>query len=71
MDLSDSATQQEELMREMSLRRAANHAPDLPATGECHWCGALVTEGHRFCDPDCRDMFDKAQKIAAITGRAT
>ena len=69
MDLSDSATQQEELMRELALRRAANHAPDLPATGECHWCGSLVAEGHRFCDRYCRDMFDKAQRINRIAGK--
>ncbi len=62
MDLSDSATQQEELMRELALRRAANHAPDLPATGECHWCDASVPDGHRFCDCDCRDDFERAHR---------
>jgi len=56
-------------MRDLALRRAANHAPDLPATGECHWCGSLVAEGHRFCDRDCRDMFDRAQKMERIAGR--
>lgn len=35
-------------MRDLALRRAANHAPDLPATGECHWCEASVPDGHRF-----------------------
>lgn len=36
MDFSDHATQQEELMRELALKRAANHAPALPAVGACH-----------------------------------
>ena len=31
-------------MRDLALRRAANHAPDLPATGECHWCEASDQE---------------------------
>ncbi len=35
MDFSDHATRQEELMRELALRRASNHAPDLPAVGAC------------------------------------
>ena len=55
MDFSDHATLQEELMRELALKRAANHAPALPAVGACHWCDASVPDGHRFCDCDCRD----------------
>ena len=46
-------------MRDLALRRAANHAPALPAVGACHWCEASVPDGHRFCDCDCRDLFDR------------
>lgn len=69
MDFSDHATLQEEWMRELALKRAANHAPALPAVGACHWCDASVPDGHRFCDCDCRDMFDKQARLDAINGR--
>lgn len=69
MDFSDHATQQEELMRELALKRAANHAPALPAVGVCHWCEASVPDGHRFCDCDCRDWFDRRARMEAISGK--
>ena len=69
MDFSDHATRQEELMRELALRKATNHAPALMATGECHWCSGSLPPGHRFCDKDCRDMFDKQARLDAINGR--
>ena len=69
MDFSDAATYHEELMRELALKRAASHATVLPATGECHWCDASVPDGHRFCDRDCRDMFEKQERMERINGR--
>ena len=69
MDFSDYATRQEELMRELALRKATNHAPALMATGECHWCWDCVPPGHRFCDKDCRYMYDKQARLYAINGR--
>ena len=69
MDLSDSATYHEELMRDLALRMAANHAPDLPAVGVCHWCESSLPDGHRFCDKDCRDMYDRQARMDKIRGR--
>lgn len=69
MDFSDCATNHEELMREIALKRASNHAPALPATGECHWCGDSVPPGHRFCDADCRDMHEVRTRMERINGR--
>jgi hypothetical protein len=69
MDVSDAATRQEEMMRDLSLLRAARHEPALPDTGECYWCSDGVPPGHRFCDKECRDMFEKAQRIAKINGK--
>lgn len=68
MDIYDQATHHEELMREIALKRAANHAPDLPAVGSCHWCDASVPDGHRFCDRDCRDLYDKQKRMEKING---
>ena len=69
MDFADNASHQEELMRELALRKATNHAPMLMATGECHWCWDCVPPGHRFCDKDCRDMYDRQARLDAINGR--
>lgn len=65
MDWSDQATRQEELLREVALKRAANHALPLPATGVCHWCDALLPEGVRFCDRDCRDDWERSARRSA------
>ena len=66
MDFADNASQQEELMREVALRRAANHAPDLPSVGVCYWCSEEVEPPRRFCGVECRDDFEIAQKHRAI-----
>lgn len=62
MDFSDHATRQEELMRELALRKAANHAPDLPAVGVCYWCNEQVDGARRFCGVECRDDFELRAK---------
>lgn len=61
MDVFDQATRQEELLREVALRNAANHAPPMPATGACHWCDALLPAGARFCDRDCMQDWQREQ----------
>jgi len=33
------------------------------ANGECHFCFAPVADGHRWCDADCRDSWEKEQKL--------
>ena len=63
-DEADMASHHEELMRDLAMKRAANHAPDLPATGACHWCDALVPAGARFCDKDCLNDWERARRAA-------
>ncbi|AUN95420.1 hypothetical protein C0099_11065 [Pseudazoarcus pumilus] len=55
-DVSDRATEREELDRELALRaaRAARDVPPLPC-GTCHNCGERLPPGLPFCDADCRD----------------
>ncbi|MDR2208850.1 MAG: DUF2116 family Zn-ribbon domain-containing protein [Azoarcus sp.] len=37
--------------------------PDGPAvTGRCHWCGDPLPPGKRWCDSDCRDDWERAQR---------
>ena len=65
-DFADIAAEREELDRTLALRAAHNHAPDLPAIGQCHNCQASVPEGARFCDCACRDDYDKRQKVERL-----
>ena len=61
-DLSDRATQREqEICADalLEVRRAAV----LPDTGCCHNCGELTGVGRRFCDADCRDDFERREKL--------
>jgi len=69
MDVSDQATRQEELMRELAIKRAANNVPVLPATGACHWCSASVPDGARFCDKDCLDDYDRMERMTHVHHR--
>lgn len=54
MDVSDSATQQEELARAESL---LTRMPTLAVTGKCHNC-EIRTDG-LFCSIECRDDWQK------------
>lgn len=54
-DVSDRATQQEELARDAALSHARNRAPLLLPVGECHNCEAVLDDPLLFCDSDCRD----------------
>jgi hypothetical protein len=55
-DISDRATEREELDRELALRaaRVARDVPPVPC-GTCHNCAEPVDVGMPFCDADCRD----------------
>jgi len=61
MDDIDRAQDQAEKI--LAANIAAVPHDTLPATGDCYNCGASVPSGHRFCDVDCRDDYDR--QIAA------
>lgn len=58
MDVFDQATEREEKDRAFALQMA-RQGEVLAAVGVCHWCDESVAPGHRFCDVDCRDLFDR------------
>ena len=37
--------------------------PHLPIIGKCHNCKEPLPKGERFCDADCRDDFEKRQRM--------
>jgi hypothetical protein len=40
----------------------------LPYTGSCYFCDAILPEGHRFCDVDCRDGYEHEIKLKRMQG---
>lgn len=40
----------------------------LPETGHCYNCGEIVPCG-LFCDPDCRDDYEKRERFNAMRWR--
>lgn len=61
-DIIDAACDREDKDRALAVALAREAGELLPATGECHNCGASVAEGHRFCDVDCRDDWQKRNR---------
>lgn len=57
-DLIDAGCDREERDRDAAIA-AARSGEWLPFTGCCYNCDASVPDGHRFCDADCRDDWEK------------
>lgn len=60
-DIIDQAN--DHIEREMKMRLEHRRASMLPATGECLNCGEHLDGERRFCDVDCRDDYDKRQRL--------
>lgn len=60
MDDSDLATCHEELRRALAQRHRKSTGP--APTGQCQFCGEDVTAGQRWCNADCRDDWERAQR---------
>jgi hypothetical protein len=70
-DPLDIATAMETREREACV--AAQLAkPGLKATGSCldPGCGAQLPEGQHFCGKECRDYYEKTERMKRITGKA-
>ena len=58
-DVSDQATNREEQERERCINAARRQNRAMQPTGACYWCDEVVNGEKRFCDSDCRDMWQK------------
>lgn len=57
--------------REAPMRIAASRKPTSPApNGHCMSCGDPVPEGHRYCDAECREDFEREERMRKIGGVA-
>jgi hypothetical protein len=66
MDEADAA----DMTVEQTLAAALNrrHAT-LPAVGQCYSCAEPVDDGRRFCDRDCLDDYERAERARRMNGR--
>lgn len=67
-DEIDQAQESAERALEMLI-----HAPrrsDQPRpTGFCHFCAEAIADGLPFCGPECRDDWQREQRLLARAGR--
>lgn len=59
MDIYDQATERENQERERALKIRRPDGPQ--ALGWCLHCETAVPEGRRWCGPECRDDWQRAQ----------
>lgn len=62
MDDADRAADRMALAHDVALanaRAALSAGAGIPPCGQCHNCGASVPDGHRWCDADCRDDWER------------
>ena len=66
MDEADAAdlTVEQHIKDALTRRRAT-----LPAVGTCYSCAEPVADGARFCDAECREDFERAERARRINGR--
>jgi hypothetical protein len=58
------ATVEQHLKRALARRNAT-----LPAVGTCYSCAEPVADGRRFCDRECLEDFERAEKARRMNGR--
>lgn len=62
MTVDDADMSQARAEAEAPYLIAASRKPSGPlATGNCHYCDAPVAEGRRWCDSECRDLWERSK----------
>jgi predicted nucleic acid-binding Zn ribbon protein len=69
-DMLDIASGIETAERDACVARACNQ-PKMQATGFCRdqSCGAPLPPGQLFCGTECRDFFEKKERMRRIQGK--
>lgn len=70
-DVLDIAGKIEMAERDACVERARNK-PAMQATGVCldQHCAEPLPDGQLFCGPECRDFYEKQQRMKRIQGQA-
>lgn len=61
-DSADRSDQDAEIYFAAQIERVKNQEPEATATGYCLECFEITPDGHRWCGPECRDMWQARQK---------
>lgn len=66
MDIADLADAQNALALDAALKaaraQAANDERQAQGAGYCLFCGAEIEPPRRWCDADCRDLWERQRK---------
>lgn len=69
-DEVDRANELSEVLLEATLKAAR---PSLRPKGECYFCGENLMnsflKGSLFCNHDCRDDYERQERMRGINGR--
>lgn len=61
--VSDQASDNEAFFTDIAIQNSMKAVPMVPkTTGYCANCDEKLDPGHKFCDSDCRDDWDKRQQ---------
>lgn len=62
-DIIDNANDLVELTDGLALKAIRNNLkPEAEFTGQCLWCEEDVESPKRWCDADCRDLWEKDKR---------
>jgi hypothetical protein len=66
-DIADVANDDLESSLELARKQLQAAKPDAVASGVCLLtaCGEALTDGRRWCDAECRDLWEKERKRLA------
>lgn len=60
-DEIDMASDLETMFRDTAIQNARNQK-QLPSVGHCYYCNDVVSNGIRFCSPECREDYELEQE---------
>jgi len=61
-DIADRANDLVEMIDEMALKKVRSKLRKAEFLGYCLTCEAEVKEPRRWCDADCRDLWEKERR---------
>lgn len=62
-DIIDNANDLVELTDSLAVKAIRNNLkPEAEATGECLWCAEELEKPRRWCDSDCRDLWERDKR---------
>lgn len=66
----DRASDREQKERELAIEAARKRVALMPFIGACYFCGEDLKDGRRFCDSDCRDLYQSREAARKRNGQS-